>query len=220
MHASNSNAGPLPLGARVGNYSVVCCTRDRLELRGHRGAAVGMILGGLAVCAFGVLDWWAFLTDNGHASKKGLILPLVGAAVVAGGIAQLGAGLVFDRGGRAMRKGKLGAARSNSAAMPTEPSARPRYAVAVEILRTNFQQRESIKVWVDAPGQESVPLGIRRTKERDAATMLAAAGHIANLIDARVRVTGDSKEGSESFRQTLDALRALSNPIAPESLAA
>jgi hypothetical protein len=92
--------------------------------------------------------------------------------------------------------------------------------VTIEILPTNFQQRESVNVRVEGPGAAALVLGIRRTKERDAATLLAAAGHIANLIDAPVRVSGESKEGSESFRHTLDALRALSRPIPPESLAA
>jgi hypothetical protein len=212
-------SGPLPLKARVGSYSVVMCTPDRLELRGHRGMSVGMILGGLFVCAFGVLDWWAFLTNNGHASMRGLVLPIVGAVVIAGGVTQLGAGLVFDRNGRAMRKGKLSAS-AGAASDSAGALFRPRHVVAIEIVPTNLHQRESVAVRVEVPGAQPVLLGIRRTKERDAATLLAGAGHIANLIDAPVRVTGESKEGSEAFRYTLDALRALSRPIPPESLAA
>jgi hypothetical protein len=83
-----------------------------------------------------------------------------------------------------------------------------------------LQERESIKLTVRGPAGEPVLLAVRKTRERDAANLLAAAGHVANLLDAPVRVSGQSREGAESFRQTLDALRALAAPPAPESIAA
>jgi hypothetical protein len=110
------NTGPLPRGCRVGCYAVVDCTGDRMELRGHRGAAAGMVVGGIALTAFGLLDWWAFLTDNGQASKKALVLPLVGAVLVWAGVVQWGSRLTFDRNGLAKRRGAGHAARPDAAA--------------------------------------------------------------------------------------------------------
>ena len=72
-----------------------------------------------------------------------------------------------------MRKGKLSGS-AGAASDPTGAVFRPRHVVTVEIVPTHLQQRESIAVRVEAPGADRVLLGIRRTKERDAATLLAA----------------------------------------------
>jgi len=191
--------GALTSGARVGRFTVVTAEPELLVLRGHIGASVLMVIGGLLLTVWGVFPWMALVIGSDQS------IPLKALAIAPGGMALVAAGVV-----QATRRYTFDA-RQQSLVCSTrfrKPQVYPRSAfslIAINVLPTNLQQRETVQLRLRQFVSENsgILIGARRSNKKDTVYLVLAAIEIARLLDHSIEVRGQCKEGGPALLHAL-----------------
>jgi hypothetical protein len=186
-------------GTRVGRFAVVSSVPERLVLRGHIGASVLMIIGGLLLTFWGVFPWMALITGSDQSIPIiALFLAPGGLALIVGGIVQATLRYTFD----GEQQSLICASRFRK---PEVRSGRAFTHIAINVLPTNLDQRETVQLQLMQPGSEDtkILIGARRSNKKDALSLVLAGIEIARLLDHSIEVRGQCKEGSPSLLEAL-----------------
>ena len=215
-----SDAGPYSLSrpiqftprTRIGRFTVVSIGPERLVLRGHVGASIFMIIGGLLLAFWGVFPWWALLRGYDQSIPiMALLLAPGGLALIAGGIIQITLRYTFD--------GEQQSLISTSRFRKPEIRSRRAFThIAVNLLPTNLEQRETVQLQLMQPGSENTKIfiGARRSNKKDALNLVLAAIEMARLLDHSIEVRGECKEGSPALIKALHAASTVVRAPTPD----
>ena len=184
-------ANPVPPEARVGYFTAVKVTPNRLVLRGSPMIAALVVLIGLAAGGWGAYEWWQVATFRAVDFRWQLGLPLVGIGFIAVGIWHGAKVLTFDGASHSVLKGwgKGRPVASNGAG----------YKVMVKVY--THQGHETVALGVEVVGGAYVLIETMRSDAEDAIYMLAAAATMAHLLNAPLEVAGECREAGKAFRQ-------------------
>src|SRR5258706_1117062 len=158
-----------------------------------------MLLGGLLLPLLGVFPWIALVTGSDQRIRiVALFLAPGGLALIVGGIVQATLRYTFD----GEQQSLISASRFRK---PEVRSGRAFTYIAINVLPTNLEQRETVQLQLMQPGSENtkILIGARRSNKKDALNLVLAGIEIARLLDHSIEVRGQCKEGSPSLLEAL-----------------